>query len=268
MVRSLASSLALAVAALIGAAVPANAQALGTYSWQLEPFCNNLTLSLTQQGGLYTVSGFDDQCGAPQRAPVVGLATPNPDGSIGFGLHIVTVPGGRGVDVDARISVSSISGPWNDSAGNSGTFAFGARTGGLPRPLPPPAAAKLSWSGLAASVTIPSGVNTLVRTVTLNVTTPGQVMVTASGLFDLAVTGAQVRWCSITRGAAVETEHYLYAQATVGATSLSIPFAGTRVYAVTPGPFTVNLVCTATGAPSYFAPTVQSAELTALFVGS
>ena len=78
---------------------------LGTFRWQLQPFCNVVTVNVIQQGAVYTVDGHDDQCGAPQRAPLVGLATPNPDGSIGLGLHVVTVPGGRGVHIDARISL-------------------------------------------------------------------------------------------------------------------------------------------------------------------
>ncbi len=58
------------------------------------------------EGAVYTLDGYDDQCGAAQRAALVGLATPNPDGTIGFGLNIVTVPGGRGVQVDARITMA------------------------------------------------------------------------------------------------------------------------------------------------------------------
>ena len=59
-----------------------------------------------------------------------------PDNSLGFGLNIVTVPGGRSVHVDARIGLASLSGPWTDSSGNSGSFIFGAATGGSPRPTP------------------------------------------------------------------------------------------------------------------------------------
>ena len=114
----------------------ADAQSLGTFRWQLQPYCNVVTVNVTQQGAVYTVDGYDDQCGAPQRAPLVGLATPNPDGSIGFGLNVVTVPGGRAVHVEARISLATLSGPWTDSDGHSGTFAFGASSGGSPRPLP------------------------------------------------------------------------------------------------------------------------------------
>lgn len=111
------------------------AQPLGTFRWQLQPFCNVVVVNVTQQGGIYQVDGFDDQCGGPQRAPLVGLATPNPDGTIGFGLNVVTAPGGRDVHVDARISLPALSGTWSDSGGNTGTFAFGATTGGSPRPL-------------------------------------------------------------------------------------------------------------------------------------
>ena len=124
------------LAATLLAVGRADAQPLGTFRWQLQPYCNVVTAIVTQNGAIYTVDGYDDQCGAAQRAPLVGLATPNPDGTIGFGLNVVTVPGGRGVQIDARITLATLGGTWSDSAGNSGTFAFGASTGGSPRPAP------------------------------------------------------------------------------------------------------------------------------------
>jgi hypothetical protein len=123
------------------AAVAAEAQPLGTFTWQLQPFCNVVTVNVTQQGAVYTMDGYDDQCGSPRRAPIVGLGTPNPDGTIGLGWNIVTTPGGRGVQVDARVTLPSASGSWSDSAGNAGTLALGARTGGNARPLPATATA-------------------------------------------------------------------------------------------------------------------------------
>jgi hypothetical protein len=78
-----------------------------------------ITVNVIQQGAVYTLDGYDDQCGAPQRAPLVGLATPNPDGTIGLGLNVVTVPGGRGIQIDARISLATLAGPWTDSAGTA-----------------------------------------------------------------------------------------------------------------------------------------------------
>jgi hypothetical protein len=147
-------------ASIVLSAGPLGAQSLGSFSWQLQPFCNNLTVNITQQGSLYTIDGYDDQCGAQQRAPLVGVATQNPDGTIRLGLHIVTVPGGRAVDIDARISLGSLGGPWSDSAGNSGTFAFNARTGGLPRPLPTIPAAVLALGSITAAQLAPAAVTT------------------------------------------------------------------------------------------------------------
>ncbi len=311
MIHGRAAFISLLASGLVLAAGPLGAQSLGSFSWQLQPFCNNLTVNITQQGALFTVDGFDDQCGGAQRAPLVGVATQNPDGSIGFGLHIVAVPGGRAVSVDARISLSSLGGSWSDSAGNSGTFAFNARTGGLPRPLPTvPAAAlapgsitaaqlapaavgtaniadgsitpqklavplpKLSSSGLTTGVTVlPVGSNAVVRTVTMAIPAPGQVTVNASGLYGFNVGGvSQIAWCSISTGSVVEIEHYLYARVDPGGSSSNVvsnvPFAGGRVYNVTPGPFTVNLVCTSSTSLNLagFIPTLQTAQLTALFV--
>ncbi len=68
------------------------AQSLGSFTWQLQPFCNRLTVTVTQNGSIYTLDGYDDQCGTPQRAPRVGMATPNPDGSIGLGSRSAHSP--------------------------------------------------------------------------------------------------------------------------------------------------------------------------------
>ncbi len=132
--RCLPAAFALVMTTFVTHAV--EAQPLGTFTWQLQPFCNVVTVNVTQQGGVYTMDGYDDQCGATRRAPIVGLGTPNPDGTIGLGWNIVTTPGGRGVQVDARITFPSASGSWSDSAGNAGTLALGASTGGTARPLP------------------------------------------------------------------------------------------------------------------------------------
>lgn len=115
---------------------PSVAQSLGTLTWQLQPYCNRVALSITQNGAVYTLDGYDDQCGAPQRAPVVGTGTPNPDGFVSLGLTIVTTPGGRSVHVDAQVSPATGNGSWRDSEGNSGSFALGAATGGSPRREP------------------------------------------------------------------------------------------------------------------------------------
>jgi hypothetical protein len=114
---------------------------LGTFRWQLQPYCNIVTVAVTQTGSTYRLEGTDDQCGAGRdQASVLGTAFPNPDGTIGFGMTIVTAPGGTPVHVDAEISTATASGTWRDSAGGTGTFAFAAAggTGGNPRPKPSP----------------------------------------------------------------------------------------------------------------------------------
>lgn len=129
---------ALTAAALMAGATAASAQSLGSFSWQLQPYCNVVTVAVTQNGSTYTLDGYDDQCGASQRASVVGMAFSNPNGSIGLGFTTVSTPGGTPMHVDATVSLATVSGTWKDSGGNSGTFAFtaGAGTGGSPRPVP------------------------------------------------------------------------------------------------------------------------------------
>ncbi len=124
----------------------ARAQSLGVFRWQLQPFCNVIMVNVTQNGAVYTLDGYDDQCGAPTRAPLVGLATPNPDGTIGFGLQVVTTPSATPVAVRASITLAALGGAWSDSAGNSGTMVFNGAAAGSARPAAVPAFP----SGLAA----------------------------------------------------------------------------------------------------------------------
>lgn len=115
----------------------ARGQTLGTFRWQMQPFCNVVALTITQVGSTYRLEGVDEQCNAATRASVIGMAFPNPDGSIGLGFMVVPTPGGTPLAVDATIALSGLSGSWRDSAGRSGAFTFtsGAGTGGNPRPV-------------------------------------------------------------------------------------------------------------------------------------
>jgi hypothetical protein len=56
-------------AALLLSVRPASAQFIGTFSWQTQPFCNRITVNVTQAGNAYILEGFDDQCGTERRAP-------------------------------------------------------------------------------------------------------------------------------------------------------------------------------------------------------
>jgi hypothetical protein len=130
-----------ALAALFGSCgvvMNAEAQPIGTYRWQLQPYCNVVTIAVVQQGGQYQLDGKDDLCGSSQSASLVGIAMPNPNGSIGLGMTLVT-GSGNAVHVYAAISIGTLGGMWRDSAGNSGVFTFltGDRVPGNPRPIPP-----------------------------------------------------------------------------------------------------------------------------------
>ncbi len=126
----------LAALAVLSYGSTASAQVFGTFSWQMQPYCNNVTMTITQIPSGYTIDGFDDGCGAAKRASANGMAHINPDGTVGLNFTIV-LSAGRSVDVAASLSPVSGSGPWTDSAGNAGTLALSVSTPGLPvRPLP------------------------------------------------------------------------------------------------------------------------------------
>lgn len=123
---------------LLASVSSASAQSIGTFAWQQQPFCNVITLNVVQNGAIYLVDGFDDQCGAGTRAASGGIAFQNPNGSIGFGVTIVTSPGGTPLHIDATIDLGSLSGTWRDSSGGTGAWVFapGGSTSGAPRPVP------------------------------------------------------------------------------------------------------------------------------------
>lgn len=139
-------SLAVALSMTLCSVAPAVAQPLGSFFWQLQPYCNvvtfNVTYSVTPTGPVYTLDGFDDMCGAATRAAATGVAFPNPDGSIGLGFSIVSTPDADVLHVDARVNLASLSGPWTGEGGIGGTFAYNTMTSGLP-PRPASATALL-----------------------------------------------------------------------------------------------------------------------------
>ena len=122
-------------------AVHVSAQQLGVFTWQLQPYCNVVTTTIVQNGAVFTLDGFDDNCGGSQpRSAVSGIATPNADGTITVGLTIVNGQGGAPAHVSARITMPGASGTWNDSGGQSGTLVLGGSgVGAGPRPAVTPA---------------------------------------------------------------------------------------------------------------------------------
>jgi hypothetical protein len=122
---------------VLSVSATARAQSLGIFSWQLAPFCNVVSVEVTQVGSVYRLTGADDQCGTA-LATAVGLAYPSPNGTIGFSLLIVTAPGGVPVHLSATLRRSDLGGRWRDSAGNTGDMLppHARRAGGRSRPEP------------------------------------------------------------------------------------------------------------------------------------
>ncbi len=136
---------------LLLSAVGASAQSLGTFRWQLQPYCNVVSVNVVQAGGVYQLDGVDEQCGAATRGAVSGLAFPNPDGSIGFGLTVVRSPGGSPLHIDASIVLATLSGTWRDGGGRSGSFQFNPPT--VPAGSPIPAASVITGVVAGAGLT-------------------------------------------------------------------------------------------------------------------
>lgn len=110
----------------------ASAQAVfGTFSWQMQPYCNSVTLSLIAMPTGFTVEGLDDQCGGSNKASAVGTATFNASGNLTLNFTIGT-PAARAVQVTALVSPANGEGTWTDGNGYAGTFRFFGAAGGLP----------------------------------------------------------------------------------------------------------------------------------------
>ena len=126
MLHPLVVALSLVIASHAIMPVAAEAQSLGAFRWQLQPYCNVLTLTVTQSGGAYRLEGTDDQCGSA-RAAAIGMAFQQLDGTIGLGLTIVGSPDGSPVHIDAKINLATLGGTWRDSAGHTGARVHASR---------------------------------------------------------------------------------------------------------------------------------------------
>ena len=139
------TSVVCAVMALVlVSSASARAQNIGPLSWQMNPYCNVITLVLVPTAIGFRLEGSDNLCGPAAPGTALGIATFNADGSVGLNFSIVVPPDARAVHVSAQVSPATGAGTWRDSAGHAGAFAFAQNAAGLPpRPLP--------TSGLAAT---------------------------------------------------------------------------------------------------------------------
>jgi hypothetical protein len=291
--------LALTLIVLGSPAVTALAQPIGSFRWQLQPYCNVITVNVTQQGATYTLDGTDDRCGgANQRGSALGIAYLTPPGLIGFGITTV-LPGGTPLHTEATINLATLGGTWRDSAGNSGAFVFtpGAGVPGAPRPVPSGGLApgsvtnvqiagnavtganvvdaslsstdladgpRIAFAGGMEAVLLPptSGPPATLRSVTVTAPAAGRVIVNASGFFQFSSALQESARCEITTAAAIDNNFAFYGtESGDAATMLYIPFGSTRGFNVSAGPTTFNLLCDRVTGSAY----VQRVHLTAIY---
>ncbi len=181
-------------------ATAASAQVFGTFSWQMQPYCNTITLTLTSVTGNFTLDGSDDQCGATKKGSATGIGVFNPDGTVSLNFTIVSAPSGSAVHVSASVNPANGQGTWTDSRGRNGTFAFFGTTPGLP-PLTV-GDVRFRIGGLTGTIPVASGssedVNTW-ETTAYNI--GGGVYAPATGTYTVPVSGtylitATVQWAA------------------------------------------------------------------------
>ena len=113
--RSLVS---LAVVGLVSMAVPAGAQTVGTFQWQLYPYGSVLNLTVVQQGTIYLLSGFEAQCGGNASLPVSGVGVVQANGQVFLGLTSIT-ENGQGLHTRAYVNLTDFNGSWSDNGNNT-----------------------------------------------------------------------------------------------------------------------------------------------------
>lgn len=123
----------LMIGSLATVAVLVNA-ALGeaqTVRFQLQPFCNKITLTLMPSGSTSVIGvvGYDDNCGADPRSPIHGTAVESRNGTftIGYTTSLPFSVYGRtdvGVQTSVEWPANSNTGSWTDDDGNNGSFVF------------------------------------------------------------------------------------------------------------------------------------------------
>jgi len=152
-VRSSCFALVLAFIGLVITPGPASGQTIGTFSWQLQPYCNVVVFTVTVDGAAYRLTGYDDACGAATRIPAAGSVTPNSNGTFTMTFFTVTSDG-RASHITSTLQPGVFSGPWIDNGEQTGTFAFGVpspQPGFPPRPSPTVPASAITPGSIGAA---------------------------------------------------------------------------------------------------------------------
>lgn len=231
---------ALAVIALTALmATPAAAQTIGTFRWQLLPYCNVVSITVIQAGSLFQLIGTDDVCGQGQM-PLHGSAVAaGSDVRMGFSIAI---PGGRTSQVTSTVSLGTLAGDWDDESANGGSFAFlaGAPTPGLTlRPIPGIGRTRATYRGDGSTFTnLGAGVINLgAATITVPVggTLAANAHVSMVGLDDIAMVD-----CALSLSTALDDT---FTQRATAADGHVASISTARHFSVIAGTHTVRLLC-------------------------
>lgn len=106
----------LILATIVFAAAPAGAQTIGTFRWQLYPLGSVVNITVTQQGSLYLLSGYEEQCGGNLSLPLSGVAVPQANGQVFLGFTSINETG-SGLHTRAYVNLSNFNGSWADNTG-------------------------------------------------------------------------------------------------------------------------------------------------------
>jgi hypothetical protein len=121
--RGLVLSLAALAAGLLSAPSRLDAQRSPRVQVQLAPFCNVLTLDVTEDDRGLAVAGSDDRCGVGTPASISGGGLRNADGTLGMALY---ARDGREVQlVSLQLDATGNAGTWHGTSGRSGVATPG-----------------------------------------------------------------------------------------------------------------------------------------------
>jgi len=117
------TSVTLALALTFGLAAAARAQAvvIGTFHWQLQPFCSTLSLTVILEAGLYRLQGTETCAQDTTPRSVHGSAALDGQGRV---LLTIDTPilqySLEGTTIYAYLDLATLSGSWRDDGGRSG----------------------------------------------------------------------------------------------------------------------------------------------------
>jgi hypothetical protein len=124
-----------AAAALLGHVDTVAAQTIGSFRWNLAPFCNVVTVTVVQVGGAFSLAGSDDQCGLQSPTAVEGTLVLSPGGTVTGHLIGATTNSANPFMTRVSLNTGNFNGTWQDDRNNSGTFVFNPATApGVARP--------------------------------------------------------------------------------------------------------------------------------------